>query len=544
MRKLIALFLLMVCALAAQTTVTIDASQVGWGRATSTAAISTTATATSWTTTGTYTSLAYLKGGTVGAGNYAKDTVVLMFDTSVIPDDATITGASLKLTADSTWGSGSTTITMGWYSGAFDATAYTAAAQGSAMASTAFGSWNYLSTVLLNPAANISKTGTTGLRIVTSNMALSTDGTGWYQRFRMAASYNQLVVTYTLPNAGAVTINPTSPVTLYQGQSQQYSATVSGGGSVNWSLSPNVGSIDSGGMYLAPSTLASDQTVTITATNAADSSKSASVTVDLKALKIVISSATLFRIVQGETAQLAASVTDSPGSTEVTWEASGGSIDSNGLFTAPASVSGHMQVSITARGVADTSKTATATVHVDSDRSTFTLQSGTDFGRNTGGTWNAGGSLYLADGVNLYMRFNTASIPDDAVISQATLSMYADGVLTSSNAACQFGFGWLHVAGMLNATAVPYTSTAQTSAFGPTQALPYNGKVAGNLIANFQLQNLANLNLAGYTGLLMNFASGASSCYLGATNSPMPVLTVLYSAAAPVKSRLIFISEQ
>jgi uncharacterized protein (TIGR03437 family) len=53
---------------------------------------------------------------------------------------------------------------------------------------------------------------------------------------------------------------------------------------VTWSISPQVGTIDSTGVYTAPSTVASSQKVTVTATSVADSTKTATATVTLSVL--------------------------------------------------------------------------------------------------------------------------------------------------------------------------------------------------------------------------------------------------------------------
>jgi hypothetical protein len=50
---------------------------------------------------------------------------------------------------------------------------------------------------------------------------------------------------------------------------------------VNWSISPNIGSISATGMYTAPSVISSAQTVTVTATSAADGVTSGTATVNL-----------------------------------------------------------------------------------------------------------------------------------------------------------------------------------------------------------------------------------------------------------------------
>jgi hypothetical protein len=82
-----------------------------------------------------------------------------------------------------------------------------------------------------------------------------------------------------LPGPVTVSVSPTANVTLGQGQTQQFTATVTGSANtaVAWSLSPPVGSISGTGQYTAPATITGTQVVVATATSAADSTKSASV---------------------------------------------------------------------------------------------------------------------------------------------------------------------------------------------------------------------------------------------------------------------------
>ncbi len=73
-----------------------------------------------------------------------------------------------------------------------------------------------------------------------------------------------------------VTVTPASP-TLYNGQTQQFAAAVTGTANtaVTWSLSPaGSGTITAGGLFTAPALITADQAVTVTATSAADTSKS------------------------------------------------------------------------------------------------------------------------------------------------------------------------------------------------------------------------------------------------------------------------------
>src|SRR5205807_1069523 len=82
--------------------------------------------------------------------------------------------------------------------------------------------------------------------------------------------------TFTTGAIG-VSVNPTNSA-LPVGQTQQFSATVtnSANTAVTWSISPaGTGSIDSTGLYTAPASITGQPVVTVTATSAADATKTA-----------------------------------------------------------------------------------------------------------------------------------------------------------------------------------------------------------------------------------------------------------------------------
>jgi hypothetical protein len=70
-------------------------------------------------------------------------------------------------------------------------------------------------------------------------------------------------------------------MTLNPGMTSQFTATVSGttDTAVTWSISPSVGTISATGLYTAPGSVSSQQIITIRATSAADSTKSATAVV-------------------------------------------------------------------------------------------------------------------------------------------------------------------------------------------------------------------------------------------------------------------------
>jgi hypothetical protein len=119
------------------------------------------------------------------------------------------------------------------------------------------------SSFTVNMAANV----LVGLAVVsTHNTALTT------------AVFDNVSITSGID----VSVSPTT-ASLSANQSQQFTATVTNTSNtaVTWSLSPTVGSISSTGLYTAPASIGSQQTVTVTATSVADSTKSASAIVTL-----------------------------------------------------------------------------------------------------------------------------------------------------------------------------------------------------------------------------------------------------------------------
>ncbi len=80
----------------------------------------------------------------------------------------------------------------------------------------------------------------------------------------------------------SVALTPTTGI-LEASQTQAFTATVSNTSNtaVTWSLSPAVGSISTAGLYTAPASIPTEQTITVTATSVADSTKSASASMSL-----------------------------------------------------------------------------------------------------------------------------------------------------------------------------------------------------------------------------------------------------------------------
>ncbi|MBZ5607240.1 MAG: DUF2341 domain-containing protein [Acidobacteriia bacterium] len=107
---------------------------------------------------------------------------------------------------------------------------------------------------------------------------------GW-----IATEYNSQNLPATFLSFGSaqsapVAVSVTPPAaTLYGGQTQQFTATVSNTSNtaVTWALSPNTGTISAAGQYIAPATITTQLTVTVTAASVADATKSATATITL-----------------------------------------------------------------------------------------------------------------------------------------------------------------------------------------------------------------------------------------------------------------------
>ena len=170
--------------------------------------------------------------------------------------------------------------------------------------------------------------------------------------------------------SAAITLQPATPVSvtlspsstsLTRGQSIQFSAAVSGSTSgVVWSLSPAVGSLING-FYTAPATLTTQQTVTVKATSAADPTKSASATVTLVPMAIVLSPSSI-SLSAGGSSHFSATVSGSL-NTGVSWSITPnvGSII-NGLYTAPTTISTAQAITLTATSLADPTLSARAAI--------------------------------------------------------------------------------------------------------------------------------------------------------------------------------------
>jgi len=184
--------------------------------------------------------------------------------------------------------------------------------------------------------------------------------------------------TVTIIPPVAVSIAPTSAQIL-AGAHQQFTATVKNttNTSVNWSVAGSgcsgsaCGTVTSSGLYSAPAAVPTPAQVFLTATSAADPTKSSTASVTIIPPVGVSISPTTTQVVIGTNQQFTATVTNTT-NTAVTWAVGGsgcggaacGTVSSAGLYTAPGSVPTPAQVWVTATSVADPTKTSTATLTI------------------------------------------------------------------------------------------------------------------------------------------------------------------------------------
>ncbi len=163
----------------------------------------------------------------------------------------------------------------------------------------------------------------------------------------------------------AISLRPGS-ISLNAGGSAQFTATVTGTSNtgVTWSLVPAVGSV-SNGLYRAPASITSNQTVVIRATSVVDPTKTGQAAIALTAsggsLSVSPGAVSLGASQSQQFSALSSGGLGGAGSVSANWSISPavGQITQTGLFTAPASISIQQNIIVTATGATGT---ASATV--------------------------------------------------------------------------------------------------------------------------------------------------------------------------------------
>jgi ribosomal protein L40E len=205
------------------------------------------------------------------------------------------------------------------------------------------------------------------------------DSTGLYTAPHSVSTQTAVTVTATSVDSpkqsanGQITLEAGREVveltpenaTLMAGESAAFSANVRGtsNAQVRWSIKPEIGTIDADGRYTAPSPVAEDAVVNVTATSVEDANESATASIALKPVSIELNpksatvlAATYFHfeaILRG---------TSNRG---VRWSITGpGTISKNGVYFAPHDVSDQRTVQVTAVSSADPTKSASAALRL------------------------------------------------------------------------------------------------------------------------------------------------------------------------------------
>lgn len=227
------------------------------------------------------------------------------------------------------------------------------------------GSTNTLVTWSLSPAlGSISQN---GLYSAPSTLAVATVVTATATSVADGTKKGSAVLTVNPPIS--VTVTP-SVATVSNGGTVQLAATVAGSATngVSWRLNPAVGTLSTSGssaVYTAPGTLATPQSIEVTAVamaNSAFTAKSVISLVPSTSISLLPSVATLY---PGRVQQFTATVQGSE-NTAVRWTLTPalGTITSAGLYTAPTTITASQQVTVTATSLADATKQSTAIVNL------------------------------------------------------------------------------------------------------------------------------------------------------------------------------------
>jgi hypothetical protein len=247
--------------------------------------------------------------------------------------------------------------------------------------------------------------GTPTVAIIKTFWVRASDSTGNTGRLHTQITISMGTTTTTTPVV-TLAVSPTS-ATLSPTRTQQFSASVQGTSNTAVSWAASSGSIDSTGLFTAP-TVATNTGITITATSAADPTAQATAAVTINpitSISVVVSPSTA-SLVSGGTQQFSASVQGTSNS-GVAWSATGGTISAAGLLTAPV-VSTNTNITVTAASLANSTVSSTASVTI-TPPAPSTAVSGTLCGTDSNGV-PTDDSQCGASGTNPYSGENATDL--------------------------------------------------------------------------------------------------------------------------------------
>ena len=214
------------------------------------------------------------------------------------------------------------------------------------------------------------------------------------------------------PPSIVVTVTPTNGSVVLGGQATFIAAvTNTTDTAVSWSVgsvpggNATQGTITSAGVYTAPADMPSPETVQVTATSHADSTKSATGTLAITSDITLSLTPNPASVELGATQAFQATVTSSGyPDTTIRWSLSGpacaggcGTVDASGNYTAPRTLPSPASTTLTAQSVADPSKQISAAVAITSS---FTLQLSAPSSVPAGGTATIVATLTPVPGSN------------------------------------------------------------------------------------------------------------------------------------------------
>jgi hypothetical protein len=247
-------------------------------------------------------------------------------------------------------------------------------------------------------------------------------------------------ITVSQPTQVSISVSP-GTASLQSGGQQQFTASVFGTSYTGVAWKATGGTVTTTGLYTAPSTAG---TYTVTATSAADSTKSASsiITVSQPTQVSISVSPGTANIQTGGQQQFTASVFGTS-NTGVAWKATGGTVATTGLYTAPSTAGTY---TVTATSAADSTKSASSSITVSQPTQvsisvspgTASLQAGgqqqftamISGTSNTAVTWTASGGTITTTG--LYTAPSAAGTYTVKAVSAANSSTSASATVSVS----------------------------------------------------------------------------------------------------------------
>jgi hypothetical protein len=324
------------------------------------------------------------------------------------------------------------------------------------------------------------------------------------------------------PTITSVTASCT-PASVQTGKTSQCTATVTGTGSyssqVTWSAggvqggNATVGTISTAGLYTAPSAVPGTNPVTVTATSAADTTKSGAASLTITAAPVAVSiSPSSPTVNTGSTLQFTATVTGTT-NTAVTWSVNGvtgggatnGTISANGLYAAPSVVPATNTVTIAVTSVADSSASSSTTLTI-----TGTIESST---QNI--TAANGGTITLPSG-------SSVTIPPGAFASDYNVTL---ALVTGLSKQPPTGF----IVGVGDALVLSTSTPPFNTSTGNIQFVIDSGSNTGGLQGSSGLADLIDGTGDNFFGVVGTFDTTTN---LGTITFPVTLMTGTNSVVA------------